>query len=205
MKFTTRELVTLGVFGALWGGVEITLGSILHTLHVPMTGAFLSAIGLLVVMVGRYFVPRVGSTLFVGVIASLLKMLSLGGIVVWPMIAIVMEALLAELVLSGLREPGRLVFMLTGAVGVFYTLVHPFLSQGLLAGRGVLFVWEILLEEGTRMFGLPLSAAVVVIGLMSLIRLIIGATAGLIAWDVARVVSKRLAIDSAVGSGEVVQ
>jgi ABC-type thiamin/hydroxymethylpyrimidine transport system permease subunit len=205
MKFTTRELVTLGVFGALWGGVEISLGSLLHTLNIPMRGIFLSAVGLLVAMVGRYFVPRVGSTLFVGMIAALLKMLSLGGIVVWPMIAIAMEAILAELILSTLRKPSRVAFIFTGAVGVFYTLVHPFLTQGLLAGQGVLFVWEILLEEGTRLFGLPLSAAVGVIGLMAAIRLIIGAIAGLIAWDAARVVNKRLVIGSEIGMQERIQ
>jgi len=34
MKFSTRELVLLAVFGALWGVVEITLGSVLKSLDV---------------------------------------------------------------------------------------------------------------------------------------------------------------------------
>jgi hypothetical protein len=35
MKFTTRELVTMSVFGALWGLVEITLGAVFHAIDLP--------------------------------------------------------------------------------------------------------------------------------------------------------------------------
>ncbi len=192
MKFTTRELVTLGVFGALWGGVEISLGSLFHTLNVPMTGMFLSAIGLLVVMVARYFVPRVGSSLFLGVIVALLKMLSLGGIVIWPMIAIMFEALVAESVLTVSKTNTRWTFIITGGLGVFYTLVHPFFSQGLLAGSGVLFVWEMLLQQGSRVFGIPVEAAWSVIGIMALVHLVVGIVAGYLAWDVARIARGRI-------------
>jgi len=192
MKLTTRELVTMGVFGALWGGVEISLGSLFHTLNVPMTGMFLSAIGLLVVMVARYFVPRVGSSLFLGVIVALLKMLSLGGIVIWPMIAIMFEALVAESVLTVSKTNTRWTFMITGGLGVFYTLVHPFFSQGLLAGSGVLFVWEMLLQQGSRVFGIPVEAAWSVIGIMALVHLVVGIVAGYLAWDVARLARGRI-------------
>ena len=194
MKFTTRDLVKLAVFGALWGALEITLGSLFHALSVPMTGVFLSAIGLLIALVGRYFVPKPGSTLFIGVIVALLKLLSIGGVIIWPMIAILMEAVVAEVILTAMRKPGRLAFVLTGALGVFYTLVHPFLTQGLIAGRGVLFVWEMLLEEGTSLFGLPITAAFLVIAVMAVARLAIGAVAGILAWEVAGVVHKRLAL-----------
>ncbi|MGZ6346947.1 MAG: hypothetical protein ACXWNC_05195 [Anaerolineales bacterium] len=57
MKFTTRELVTMAVFGALWGVVEISLGSVLHAIKIPLTGLALTAIGLLVALIGRLFVP----------------------------------------------------------------------------------------------------------------------------------------------------
>ena len=150
MRFTTRELVLLGIFGALWGGVEISLGSLFHTLNLPMTGMLLSAIGLMVVLVGRYYVPRVGSTFFLGVIAALLKMLSLGGIVIWPMIAILMEALMAELVLTLFGRPSRVSFLAAGSLSVLYTLVHPFFSQGLMAGQGMVFVWELLVERSLQ-------------------------------------------------------
>jgi hypothetical protein len=191
-KFSIQELVTIGIFGALWGAIEISAGSILHSLNVPMTGMFLSAGGLLVAMVGRSFVPRFGSTLFIGVTAMLMKMFSLGGVVIWPMLAIFMEALIAEVALTTLRKPRLAAFAITGALGVFYTMVHPFFSQGLLAGNGVLFVWEMLLEEGTRIFGIPLSAAILVIAMMASLRVVVGGLAGVLAWNVSKAVHQRL-------------
>ncbi|MFU8773240.1 MAG: hypothetical protein ACNA8H_12575, partial [Anaerolineales bacterium] len=86
MKLSTRELATLAVFGALWGLVEISLGSVLKTLNVPLSGVVLAAIGLTIALTGRAFVPRRGSTLFIGVLAMLLKMFSLGGVIIGPMI-----------------------------------------------------------------------------------------------------------------------
>jgi ABC-type thiamin/hydroxymethylpyrimidine transport system permease subunit len=192
MRFTTRDLVMLGIFGALWGGVEISLGSLFHTLNLPMTGMLLSAIGLMVVLVGRYYVPRVGSTFFLGVIAALLKMLSLGGIVIWPMIAILMEALVAEIILTLFGKPSRVSFLVGGSLGVLYTLVHPFFSQGLLAGQGMVFVWELLVERGLQIFGLSMTAAWVVVGLYTLLHLVTGLLAGWLAWEIARALQGRL-------------
>jgi ABC-type thiamin/hydroxymethylpyrimidine transport system permease subunit len=192
MRLSTRELVLLGIFGALWGGVEISLGSLFHTLNIPMTGMLLSAIGLMVVLVGRYYVPRVGSTFFLGVIAALLKMLSLGGIVIWPMIAILMEALVAEIILTLFRKPSRLSFLAAGTLGVFYTLIHPFFSQGLLAGQGVLFVWELLVERGLQVLGLSMTTAWIVVGLYALLHLATGFMAGWLAWGIAQALRDRL-------------
>ena len=52
MKFSTRELVTLAVFGVLWGIVEISLGTVLKSLNVPLSGVVLGAIGLSIALVG---------------------------------------------------------------------------------------------------------------------------------------------------------
>jgi hypothetical protein len=195
-RFSIQELVIIGIFGAIWGAIEISAGSLLHSLNIPMTGMFLSAGGLLVAMVGRSFVPRVGSTLFIGITAMLMKMLSLGGIVVWPMIAILMEAVIAEIALTAFGKPRLIAFTITGALGVIYTMIHPFFSQGLLAGRGVLFVWEMLLEEGRRIFGVSLSAALIVIALMVILRLVVGTLAGFLAWNVSKAVGQRLGTTS---------
>ena len=56
MKFSTRELVTLTVFGALWGVVEISVGSLAHILNLPLSGAILAAAGLMIALTGRLFV-----------------------------------------------------------------------------------------------------------------------------------------------------
>ena len=42
MRFTVRDLVYIGLFGAMWGTIEITSGSILHVFNVPFSGVNLS-------------------------------------------------------------------------------------------------------------------------------------------------------------------
>ncbi len=192
MKFSTRELVTLAIFGTLWGIVEITLGGALKSLNIPMSGMFLSAIGLTVAMTGRVFVPRRGSTLFIGVIAMLLKLFSLGGVIIGPMVGIFTEALVAELVLSTRREPGRGIMMLAGALGVTWVVAQPFVTGPLLFGRTVFVVWLDFLDTASRVLGLETTSIVVVLALYVLIHMVVGVVSGVIAWGVGKQVSTRL-------------
>jgi hypothetical protein len=192
MKLTTRELVTITVFGTLWGIVEISLGTVLKSLNVPLSGVVLSAIGLTVAMIGRVFVPRKGSTLFIGVVAMLLKLFSLGGVVLGPMIGIFAEALVAEITLTLFKRPGRLPFVVTGALGVFWVLIHPFITNPLLFGRTAFVVWLDLLDKGSRLIGLDTSAVVWILLFMIAVHLVIGALAGWLAWDFGRQLQSRL-------------
>jgi hypothetical protein len=192
MKLSTRELATLAVFGALWGLVEISLGSVLKTLNVPLSGMVLSAIGLTIALTGRMFVPKRGATLFVGVIAMLLKLFSLGGVIVGPMIGIFSEALIAEIVLSVAARPSRVAFALAGALGVAWTLLQPFVTGPLLFRRALFTAWLDLLDRGSKMLGLASNLAVVIALVLLVIYLVVGGLAGWISWDIGRLLQVRL-------------
>jgi hypothetical protein len=192
MKLSTRELATLAVFGALWGLVEISLGALLKTLNIPLSGVVLSAIGLTIALVGRAFVPRRGSTLFIGVIATLLKLFSLGGVILGPMVGILTEALVAEVVLSLVGKPRRSGFVLAGALGVAWVLLQPFVTGPLLFGRTVFTVWLDLLDRGNQLLGLDPSAAIWIVTALLAIHLTIGAVVGWVSWDIARLLQVRL-------------
>jgi hypothetical protein len=191
-KFSTRQLVTLAVFGALWGAVEMSLGSVIKALNLPLSGALLAAIGMLVVLIGRVSVPQRGSTLFIGVIAMVLKLFSIGSIIIGPMIGILAEAILAEIVLSAFGKPSRLSFILAGAVAVTWTLVQPFFTGWLLFGREMFIVWLDLLDQGARLFGFRMEAAGLIVLVLAGIHLASGAIAGWLAWDVAQRLQARL-------------
>ena len=192
MKFGTRQLVILAVFGALWGVVEMSLGSVLKGLNVPMSGAVLAAIGLAFALTGRLFVPQRGSTLFIGIIAMVLKLFSIGSVVIGPMIGILAEAILAEIVLSLFKKPSRLSFILAASAGVLWTLVQPFFTGWLLFGRDMFVVWLDMLDTGSRLLGLdPSSAVWIVLGLVA-IYVIIGAAGGLLAWSAGRMLRARM-------------
>lgn len=192
MKFSTRELVTIAVFGTLWGIVEMSLGTVLKSLNVPLSGVVLSTIGLTIALVGRVFVPRRGSTLFIGVIATLLKLFSLGGVVIGPMIGILSEALIAELALSAMGRPRRASFLVAGVLGCLWPLVQPFVTNPLLFGRTLFTVWLDLLDLGARLFGLDTSAVVVIVLGLVVVHAVIGLIAGWFAWSVGRLLQQRL-------------
>jgi hypothetical protein len=201
MKFSTRELVILTVFGTLWGAVEISLGSVLHLLNVPLSGAVLAAAGLGIALIGRLFVPRRGSTIYIGVVATILKLFSIGSVVIGPMIGIIMEALIAEMVLTGFGRPRRLGFVMAGALGVLWTLIQPFFTGLLIFGRGIFVIWLDLLDQGSRLFGLDPAAAIWILLALAAVHLAIGAAAGWLAWGSGRMLRGRLSGASLQPSG----
>jgi hypothetical protein len=192
VRSQTRDLVYIAVFGALWGAIEVTSGSILHVVNIPFSGVMLSAAGIAIALIGRLFVPRKGSVLYIGLVAAFLKMFSLGGIVMMPMIGIIMESLLAEIVLSVMGRPRRLSFVLAGAAATFWPLIHPFVTQGLLAGQGIFTVYSWTLQKGAKVLGLPPSAIPIILGALVAGHILIGVVAGFVAWDAGRLIEKRL-------------
>jgi hypothetical protein len=192
MKFTTRQLVTMAVFGALWGVVEIGLGSVFHAFKIPLTGLILTVLGVLVALIGRIFVSQRGSTFFIGVIAMVLKLFSIGSIIIGPMIAILAEALVAELILDIFPGPTRLSFILAAAGAAIWTLIQPFVTGLLLFGRGLFSIWLDTIDQGSRLFGLSSQAAIwVVLGLIVL-NAAAGCISGWLAWKLGNLVFIRL-------------
>ena len=192
MKFTTRQLVTMAVFGALWGVVEISLGSVLHAIKIPLTGLALTTIGLLVALIGRLFVPKRGSTFFIGVIATVLKLFSIGNIIIGPMIGILTEALVAELILDIFPKPTRLAFILAVAGGALWTLIQPFVTGLLIFGRDLLSIWLDTVDLGSRLFGLSSQAAYWIMLVLVILHLAVSALGGWLAWSLGHLVSARL-------------
>jgi len=192
----------MAVFGTLWGLSEMTLGTVLKSLNIPLGGVVLSTVGLVIALVGRVLVPRRGSTLFIGVIATLLKLFSLGGVIIGPMIGIMGEALVAEVALTALGRPRRAAFLVAGAVGVLCPLVQPFVTNPLLFGRTLFTVWLDLLDLGGRLFGLGSDAALVIVLALAALHAAIGLVAGWFAWEAGRALQTRLGRDTALaGAG----
>lgn len=185
-SFDVRDLAYVAIFGALWGGLEMTLGAYLHAIRLPFTGVIMASAGLLVALVGRRFVPRHGSILMIGMVTALLKMLSVGAVVLNPMIAILAESLLAELTLLVAGSPRRLTYALAGALATSWNMAHPFLTQGLLSGWGMVRVYEWTIERGARLLGLTPSAALAILAGLLIAHFSVGAIAGWLAWDVGR-------------------
>jgi hypothetical protein len=192
MKFTTRDLATIAVFGALWGIVEMSLGTLLKSMNVPLSGAVLATIGLAVALTGRVFVPKRGATLFTGVIAMLLKLFSLGGIIIGPIIGILAEALIAEIVLTLASKPNLVAFLVSGSLGVLWTLLQPLVTGPLLFGRGLLDAWKDVITKGSKLLGLDPNAVLIVALVLVMIHLALGGIGGWLGWNIGKQLYARL-------------
>jgi hypothetical protein len=195
--FTTRDWVYIAVFGALWGAIEITLGAYLHVIFPPLADTFLvgmimAGLGGIIALTGRHFVPYTGSVLMIGVVTALLKALSLGGVKVGPMVAILAESLLIE---AGLLacQPSRWGFALAGALAVSWNFFHKFVMMRLLFGQGVSEVAIKMVKEGSALLGLDVRYSIAILVVLFFVRLVVGAMAGWLAWDLGGAVQRRLA------------
>jgi hypothetical protein len=195
--FTTRDWVYIAVFGALWGAIEITLGAYLHVIFPPLADTFLvgvimAGLGGLIALTGRHFVPYTGSVLMIGIVTALLKALSLGGVKIGPMVAILAESLLIEAGLLLTRRPTRWAFALAGALAVSWNFFHKFVMMRLLFGRGASEVAVQMVKDGSKLIGLDVRYSIAILVGLFFIRLIVGAAAGWLAWDLGGAVQRRL-------------
>jgi len=136
VRFTSREIALLGLMAALWGVIEITVGGMIKTWHIPFGGSFLSTFGVVILLTARGSVPRRWSSILIGVVAAGLRLASGFGGAVFAAIGIVAEALIVELVLSLWPSSRLRARMLAGILAVMWAMVHPFVVQGYVAGLG---------------------------------------------------------------------
>lgn len=133
--FASREIALLGLMAALWGVIEITVGGMIKSWHVPFGGSFLSTFGVVILLTARASVPRRWSSILVGLAAAGIRFVSGFGGAAFAALGIAAEALIVEIVLS-FMPPRQRSRVMAGALAVLWALVHPFVVQGYLAGYG---------------------------------------------------------------------
>lgn len=201
-SYTVRDWITIGLFGALWGTVELTLGSVLHAIYPPLantllTGVILTGIGVVITLTGRHFVPKRGSVLSVGAVTAIIKLLSVGGGKFGPVVAILVESTLMEGVLSIARTPRLWTFVIGGALGVGWNLPHTLIMPQILLGKSASEAFNKLVQQGSQLLGLDPSAALFILATLLLIQLVIGGIGGWGAWKLGGAVARRLGPRSA--------
>ena len=196
-KWSLRDWVYVAVFGALWGAVEISLGAYLHILFPPLTNTFfnglvLTTLGVDIALIGRRFVPRPGAVLMIGVVTALLKLLSLGGVKVGPLVAILAESALMEIALLLGHGPSLVNCVLAGALAFAWNAVHPFIMLPLLFGQRLGQVYVKLVKDGAATIGLDVRQGVLILLVLLLIRVAVGGAAGWLAWGLGETVRRRV-------------
>ena len=166
------------VFGTLWGGIELTLGTFLHVLHVPKTGLFMVTLSVMLLIAQRRIFPARGSTICTGVVAACIKSLSPGGIIAGPIFGIMSEAIAVELCL--LISSQRLIFsVMASTCAVAWSQIQSLFKMWIYYGNDFIDALSRVIEkffrvEWTAAVGWTLLAAF--FGLVTAI----GAVAGFI-------------------------
>ena len=174
----SRATLHVAVFGTLCGLLEITLGTTLKGLRIPFTGLIMTALVTILCLAGRRFAPRRGSILMMGGVAALLKIFSIGGFILGPFWAILIEAALAEAVISALGL-NRLSCMLSGTLLLAYTTVHPFITQRILYGADIFRIYLKMLRAGGRLLGVEDAPLLLILGAWGALMALLGSAAGL--------------------------
>lgn len=185
------DTLLIAIFGALWGLMEITVGVALKGLRLPLSGVILAALAAIIFLSGRYFVPRRGAILMMGAIAAMMKVLSVGTVIAGPFMAIMIEAAIGELFIS-LLGISRWSYVFTAATLLIYTPIHPFIAQGLIFGTNIYSIYLETFNQIGRILHIDSGSLWLIVGGYILFHAVVGATAGWIAFSVARRVQKEV-------------
>ncbi len=188
-----KKIAYIAVFGGLWGLLEISFGAVMHALHLPFKGIWLTGAAVIVILTAYSIVPARGVPFSMGVVVIVLKMFSIGGFIFSPFIAVIFEAAIAEIILFG-RKPSRKLFILTGCGLMIYTFSHRIIWGLLIYGRSTIDIYEGIIKQGVTWLGLPEEWGMLVIVILFLFHLVSGIIAGWAAWMLSNKAKNRLNI-----------
>lgn len=153
------EWTRLGLFGGAAGGIEMTVGSALHAMKVPLRGLAMSSLqGAMMVFAGTGL-AQPGRVVWVPFISGGLKALSPAGNRVRPMIAIIMQGLLFGAAVQALGW-NMFGLALGGALIGAWAALQGFLLQYLMLGQEMVRAYDAIVlwladKWGVTAPGLP--------------------------------------------------
>lgn len=178
------------VFGTLWGGLELTLGTFLHVLRVPKTGLIMVTLSVILLIAQRRIFPARGSTLCAGIVAACIKSLSPGGIIAGPIFGIMSEAIVVELCLL-MSSRSAILNIWAGMCAVAWSQVQSLFKMWIYYGQDFIAALARVVEKFLRV---EWSAALGWTLLTAFFGIVaaIGAAAGLIGAHIGRRVRKEI-------------
>ena len=129
MKYE-KQIPLILLIGIIWGLIEILFSPIIKSIQPALFGFIMPFITALIILIGRYYVPHYGSIILMGIIAAVMKYLLSGMVLHGAFMAILLEALLAEIILSILNM-NLVSYISVGISTELYSAIHPLISKGL--------------------------------------------------------------------------
>jgi hypothetical protein len=120
MNRTRQTLLTILLFGSVWGGLEAIVTASMRGGEGPISrSVFLALIAVLVLSYARFALPYRGSILAIGVVAAGFKFLGLPDLYMCQLAGVVGQALVLEVMFSMFEARGRAASFGTMVVSVF--------------------------------------------------------------------------------------
>jgi len=178
-------------FGALWGAIEITLGSFLHSLRLPFTGTFLASMSAGLLVAQRQFTSFRGISIYTGIVAALIKSLSPDGIVIGPMVGILSEAIIVELILL-IYPRSVITAVLAGVFCATWATLQGLLHQWLIYGSSIIELYLELIKESQKVLSISNITGIYLIVLFFSIIFLVSSSVTLFGFFIAKECKKVL-------------
>jgi hypothetical protein len=165
------------VVGSLWAAIEIVLGSLLHNLRIPFAGSTLSFITVYLVLAFFQIWKINGLIWRAGLICALMKAISPSSIILGPMIGILSQAIILDLVIRVMGK-NPVSYVLGGALAVFSALAQKAFTWLVLYGWDIVVLLENMLDLAARQMGLENPKPAMLLVAFSMVYLFTGALSG---------------------------
>jgi len=187
------------VIGSIWAAIEIVLGSFLHNLRIPFSGTMLSMSSVFLLVAFAMQWQERGIIIRAGLIAAAMKSISPSAVILGPMVGIIMEAVILEMVILLL---GRNVFgfIVGGMLGVAWALLQKILSLLIIYGFDLVRIAEAFYFYLVKNTGLEQLSPIYLVFLVLGIYMITGILAALAGYFSFKRVMKKQPSGSGTGS-----
>jgi len=186
-----RPWTHAALFGALWGALELSLGTILQLSRLPLRGSIMAICGLACMFTLRRLQPQVGVCALAGFVAVILKVFTLGGFFPGPVIGIALEVLMVEVAFLIFRHK-KLAAAMAGAGALATHPIQMVLMTTLMAGPEVVSAMVNSLVTSIETLGLGSPSIHFLALLVICFFLITGSFVGLWTWGLAIRVAQRV-------------
>jgi hypothetical protein len=181
----------IGVFGALWGLMEVILGETLKGAQAPFSGAILTAVAALIFLTGRYFVQVRGAIILMSMVAALVKLTATGMAMTCAVSAILMEGLFAEIFVFFLGV-NRRSYLIVAIMLLLYSVMHLFIFAGFIYGVSIEQIFQRVVTETALLLRLENPQLGLVVPLYLGIHILFGLFTGWLAYYLPGFAEKRL-------------
>jgi hypothetical protein len=160
-----RIWLQAAVAGGSWASIEIIIGSFLHNLQIPFAGTSLTAIAIILLISFYQRWQNKGLIWRAGLICALMKSISPSALILGPMIAIFVEALLMEFAIRLLG--GNIIgFAIGGMLTMMEVFFHKIVGFVIIYGFNVVKIYDGFYKYIIKQIGIESNNSVTLIALI---------------------------------------